>query len=126
MGRRGGSRRPSVERGKRLRLEAELDFYNYIKDTLPHRNDQERVGIGTALAALFGHPHPQAPDAAPDPNGLNDLLQRFNAAGLGHVAQSWVGTGPTQPISPGDLHRAVGDENLQNMSRQSGISTAQL
>lgn len=103
-----------------------MDFYNYILNNFPHRNDQEKVGVGTALAALFGHPHPQQQDVQPSPNGLNDLLQRFNAAGLGHAAGSWVGTGPNQPVNPQDLQRALGEQQVQDMSRQSGMSTAQL
>jgi uncharacterized protein YidB (DUF937 family) len=103
-----------------------MDFYNYILDNFPHRNDPEKVGIATALSALFGHPHPQHADAQPSENGLGDLLQRFQGAGLGHVAESWVGNGANQPISPQDLHRALGDEQIQHMARQSGMSTSQL
>jgi uncharacterized protein YidB (DUF937 family) len=103
-----------------------MDFYRYILDNFPHRNDHEKVGVATALAALFGHPHPQQPDAQPNENGLNDVLQRLEGAGLGHVAQSWVGTGPNQQISPQDLHRALGDEQVQDMARQSGMSASQL
>jgi uncharacterized protein YidB (DUF937 family) len=103
-----------------------MDFYNYILNNFPHRNDHEKVGVATALSALFGHPHPQQPDAQPNENGVGDLLQRFQAAGLGHVADSWVGNGPNQPINPEDLHRALGDEQVQSMARQSGMSTSQL
>ena len=103
-----------------------MDFYHYILNNFPHRNDTEKVGVATALAALFGHPHPHQPDAPPNETGLGDLLQRFQGAGLGHAADSWVGTGPNQPISPQDLHRALGDEQVQSLARQSGMSASQL
>src|SRR4051794_39808259 len=80
-----------------------MDFYNYILNTLPHRNDQEKVGISTALAALFGHPHPQTPDAPPNETGLQDVLGRFNSAGLGHVADSWISPGPNPDHQPPGL-----------------------
>jgi uncharacterized protein YidB (DUF937 family) len=103
-----------------------MDFYNYVLDNFPHRNDGQKTGIATALSALFGHPHPQQRDAAPDDGRLDELLQRFDRAGLGHTAQSWVGTGANEPISPQDLHRALGDDQVQSMARQSGMSTGQL
>src|SRR5688572_2585599 len=32
--------------------------------------------------------------------GLNELIERFKQAGQGEVADSWVKTGPNQPIEP--------------------------
>jgi uncharacterized protein YidB (DUF937 family) len=32
--------------------------------------------------------------------GLGGLLSSFEQAGLGHIAQSWIGNGPNQPVSP--------------------------
>lgn len=103
-----------------------MDFYNYILNNFPHRNDQEKVGLGTALSALFGHPHPQQRDAAPDENGLSDVVSRFDQAGLGHATRSWVGKGPNEAVSPEDVHRALGDERVRGLAAQSGMSTAQL
>src|ERR671938_378280 len=103
-----------------------MDFYNYILNNFPHRNDPEKVGVATALSALFGHPHPQQRDVAPNESGLEDVLQRFQGAGLGHVADSWVSNGPNQPISPQALHRALGGEQVESMARQSGMSTSEL
>jgi uncharacterized protein YidB (DUF937 family) len=103
-----------------------MDFYNYILNNFPHRNDQEKVGVGTALAALFGHPHPQQRDAAPDENGLADVVSRFDQAGLGDAARSWVGNGPNQAIGPDDVQRALGEERVRGLAQQSGMSTTQL
>jgi uncharacterized protein YidB (DUF937 family) len=103
-----------------------MDFYHYILDNFPHRNDDEKVGVATALSALFGHPHPQQADAQPSENELADLRQRFADAGLGHVVDSWIGNGPNQQVSPEDLHRALGDEQVDNMARQSGMPASRL
>lgn len=54
--------------------------------------------------------------------GLNGLLARFEQAGLGHVAQSWVGSGPNQPVSPQQLQGVFGDRNVQAMANQSGMA----
>lgn len=56
------------------------------------------------------------------PGGLGGLLTMFQQAGLGDVAQSWVGNGPNQPVSPQQLHSALGDEQVQSMATQSGLA----
>ncbi len=53
--------------------------------------------------------------------GLGSLIQRFEGAGLGGIAQSWIGNGPNQPITPQQLHGALGENQVQSMSSQSGI-----
>ena len=37
--------------------------------------------------------------------GLGGLLSSFEQAGLGHIAQSWIGNGPNQPVSPQQLQK---------------------
>ncbi len=53
--------------------------------------------------------------------GLGGLLQSFEQAGLGHVAQSWVGNGPNQPVSPQQLQGVFGQDQVQNMASQAGM-----
>lgn len=103
-----------------------MDFYRYILDTLPHRNDTEKVGIGTALSALFGHPHPRDPDVQPADNDMNDVLSKLRETGHGRQVDSWVGTGQNEPIEPSALERALGRERVENMANHSGMSVQQL
>jgi uncharacterized protein YidB (DUF937 family) len=53
--------------------------------------------------------------------GLGGLLQQFQQAGLGHVADSWVGTGPNTPVSPGQLRDVFGQDRVRDMASQSGM-----
>jgi uncharacterized protein YidB (DUF937 family) len=53
--------------------------------------------------------------------GLTGLIDQFRQAGLGHVADSWVSTGPNQPVSPQQLQRVFGDEQVETMAQQSGM-----
>jgi uncharacterized protein YidB (DUF937 family) len=53
--------------------------------------------------------------------GLGGLLQQFQQAGLGHVANSWVGTGPNTPVSPGELRDVFGQDRVRDMASQSGM-----
>lgn len=58
--------------------------------------------------------------------GLGELLNRFQQSGLGGVAQSWIGNGPNQPVSPNDVEKAVGGDTLDALAREAGISRDQL
>jgi hypothetical protein len=57
------------------------------------------------------------------PSGaLGELLSRFEQARLGHLAQSWIGNGPNQPVSPKHLRTVFGEDQVQTMSRRSGMA----
>ena len=58
--------------------------------------------------------------------GLQGVVSEFEKNGLGPTVKSWVGTGPNQPISPDDLHRALGPDLLQQLSEKSGLSVQDL
>jgi uncharacterized protein YidB (DUF937 family) len=58
--------------------------------------------------------------------GLQGVVSEFERNGLGPTVKSWVGTGPNQPISTEDLHRALGPDLLQQLSEKSGLSVAEL
>src|SRR4051812_22796638 len=58
--------------------------------------------------------------------GLQGVVSEFERNELGPTISSWVGTGPNQPISPGDLHRTLGPELLQQLSEKSGMSVEDL
>jgi uncharacterized protein YidB (DUF937 family) len=58
--------------------------------------------------------------------GLNELLKRFEQNGLGGAAQSWVGHGPNQPVSPSDIQKAAGNDTLDALAREIGMSRDQL
>jgi uncharacterized protein YidB (DUF937 family) len=53
--------------------------------------------------------------------GLSGLIASFEQAGLGHIAQSWIGNGPNQPVSPQQLHSVLGDDRVQDMAGRSGM-----
>jgi len=58
--------------------------------------------------------------------GLQGVVSEFERNGLGTTVQSWVGTGPNQPISPDEVHKALGPDLLQQLSQKSGISVQDL
>jgi uncharacterized protein YidB (DUF937 family) len=58
--------------------------------------------------------------------GLKNLLDRFRNAGHESAAQSWVSTGPNQPIAPHELEQALGEERVQWLMAQTGMPKDQL
>lgn len=58
--------------------------------------------------------------------GLNDLLKQFQDQGHTETANSWVGTGPNKQISPGDLASALGADQINTLTSQTGLSRDEL
>ncbi|WP_440636654.1 YidB family protein [Bradyrhizobium sp. PUT101] len=58
--------------------------------------------------------------------GLGDLLNQLQQSGHGDAANSWVGRGENKPIAPGDLASALGADQIDSLSAQSGLSREEL
>ena len=58
--------------------------------------------------------------------GLGDLLKQLQQGGQGETANSWVSNGPNKQISPDDLANALGADQLNALSAQSGLSREEL
>jgi len=58
--------------------------------------------------------------------GVQGIVNEFEKNGLGPTVRSWVGTGPNDAVSPGDVHRVLGSDLLQQLSARSGLSVQEL
>ncbi|MGY8704302.1 YidB family protein [Bradyrhizobium sp. 18BD] len=58
--------------------------------------------------------------------GLGDLLNQLQQGGHGEAANSWVGKGENKAIAPGDLANALGADQIESLSAQSGLSREDL
>lgn len=76
---------------------------------------QGAAGVPAALVGLLSQQ-----------GGLQGLLDKFHAAGLGDVAQSWVGTGQSQSVDPSDVHAALGTETVQALAAHTGLPVDEL
>jgi uncharacterized protein YidB (DUF937 family) len=82
-----------------------------ISDVLQH-------GLGTVLAGgaagsiLSG--------------GLGDLLKQFQQSGHGDVAKSWVDNGPNKAVSSDDLAKALGSDQIETLTANTGLSRQDL
>lgn len=64
--------------------------------------------------------------AVREDGGLDALLAKLQAGGLGDAASSWVGPGPNQSVDPQQLGEALGPDTVNRLSAGSGMSIAQL
>ena len=54
--------------------------------------------------------------------GLGGLLEKFNQAGLGDTAKSWVGAGQNAPISGDQLGQVLGGDMIGDIAAKLGLS----
>ena len=93
-----------------------------------------------ASGSLFRSGGRDAPPVTPDPRarvpadegsgglleGLGGLLDRFRQAGQGKAADSWIGTGANETVSPGQVGNALGANILKTLAERSGMSEEEL
>jgi uncharacterized protein YidB (DUF937 family) len=58
--------------------------------------------------------------------GLKDLIDQFQENGQGDKARSWVSEGPNKAVSPAELEQALGEERIQWLMEQTGLSRQEL
>jgi uncharacterized protein YidB (DUF937 family) len=78
-------------------------------------------GTGGVLGNLGGLLRGASPGSVLS-GGLGDLIERFRQNGQGHAADSWVSTGPNQPIRADQLEQALGPDVLNTLSQHTGLS----
>ena len=75
-------------------------------------------GLAGMLGSLLGN-NGQA-------GGLGGLMNKFDQAGLGDKARSWVGNGQNADVSGEEVHRALGNDTLSNLASRFGINASML
>ena len=58
--------------------------------------------------------------------GLGGLLNKLQKGGLADAANSWVGSGQNQPVSPGHLGSALGSDTIKALAQRTGLSEDEL
>jgi uncharacterized protein YidB (DUF937 family) len=72
-------------------------------------------GLGDLLGSVLG-------GAAGTGGGLGALLERFQRAGFGEQAGSWVGTGANQPLPAAAMSEVFGRDAVAEIARRAGVS----
>lgn len=83
-------------------------------------------GLGDLLSSRLGGLLASGAAGGVLSGGLNELLKQFQQSGQGDVAKSWVGTGPNKSISPNDLAKTLGADQIDTLMAQTGMSRDEL
>ena len=111
-----------------------------IRSAVPDGNIAKPLLLGLvallASGALFGkgdagssakETQPASDDGAGGLlGGLGGLLDKLQKGGLGSAADSWVASGPNQPVSPGKLGSALGPDIIKTIAQRSGLSEEEI
>ena len=120
-------------------------FDDAMKNAVPGGNLATPIAVAAGaliLGKMFGgssapapgsaapRPTPApSPTAAPPGNilgGLGDLIGRLAAGGAAPQVNSWVGAGANQPIQPGQLGSALGQQTINDLAQRAGMSQQEL
>jgi uncharacterized protein YidB (DUF937 family) len=94
-------------------------------DDLTKQASEQGGGAATAAtldpSALAG-----LQSAVQQEGGIDGLMAKLKAGGLGGQVDSWVGTGENQPVEPAQLEQALGPDTVQRLSSGSGLDVGKL
>ncbi|HKT74782.1 MAG TPA: YidB family protein [Steroidobacteraceae bacterium] len=60
------------------------------------------------------------------PGGLGGLLQAFQQSGIGHIFQSWIGTGQNLPVSTDQVRNVLGSDWVAKITQATGLPASQV
>ena len=97
-----------------------------LKNRTPSPDGKPREGLDGILDGLGGLLGGAAGGGGLA-GGLGDLMDTFKQSGQADVADSWVNPSvPTKGLRPEEVERAIGAENLEELSRRTGLSREDL
>ncbi|MGE5669293.1 MAG: YidB family protein [Betaproteobacteria bacterium] len=92
--------------------------------------------LGNLMGGLLGGQQPQGAQAQSpllqmalqllqQNGGIQGVLAKFEQAGLGAQAQSWIGTGQNQPVDANAISQIFGQGQLGQIAQQLGLTHEQ-
>jgi uncharacterized protein YidB (DUF937 family) len=54
--------------------------------------------------------------------GMQGIMSKLEASGMGDKLQSWIGTGQNQEMSAAEVEQALGKEEIQKAAAEAGVS----
>jgi uncharacterized protein YidB (DUF937 family) len=79
-----------------------------------------------SLATKQGQASEALSDLINQAGGLSGVLEKFQQAGLGDTASSWIGTGANQPIEGSQMESALGSAPIQDVATKLGLQHSQI
>lgn len=87
----------------------------------PANNAASRTNAAATGNSLLGSVIGLVTD--PQTGGLNGLIEKISAGGLGEQVASWISTGQNIPISAEQIQAVLGSSFLQEMAQKAGVNT---
>ncbi len=61
-----------------------------------------------------------------DHGGLQGVMNTLQQKGLGGAVESWIGTGANQAVTPDQMHQALGQDKINELAKQAGMTPEQV
>ncbi len=58
--------------------------------------------------------------------GVQGVINQLQTSGLGPTVHSWIQEGSNAPVSAGEMHKAFGEQTLNELAAQAGIPPQEL
>jgi uncharacterized protein YidB (DUF937 family) len=101
------SRRPRANtRGE----EAVMDLSNLLSSVSQATGGADPAQLASAVQETFA-----------SKGGVDGLIGTLRQGGLGGAVDSWISTGPNQPVEPQQVGAALGPQNVNQISAKSGL-----
>ncbi len=75
-------------------------------------SEQHTTLIQTAMSMFGNH------------EGISQLMNNAQSQGLGHILQSWIGTGSNQSVGAGQVQSLIGQDRLNEFAQRAGVPPA--
>lgn len=83
-------------------------------------------GLGGALGSALGGGGQGGAQGGGLGGGLGAMLEKFQANGMGDIANSWVSNGENLPVSGDQLSQVLGQDQMSDLASRFGLSTGDL
>jgi uncharacterized protein YidB (DUF937 family) len=83
------------------------------------------VSNPSVIAAVTSFLSPDDNSVGANNGGLGGILNTLRDAGLGKAADSWVGSGANEAISPEQLEAALGGDTVRQFAQRAGVEERQ-
>lgn len=75
--------------------------------------------VGAGMVSVVG-------DILEKHGGVSGVVHQFQQQGFGDTVKSWVGTGPNMPITPDEMHQAIGPDLMNQLATKLGMTPQEL
>ena len=58
--------------------------------------------------------------------GVEGVVSQLQSGGLGPTVRAWIAEGQNEPVSAGEVHKAFGDETINELALKAGMSPQEL